>query len=158
MHKLFFSFLVISSSVSYPAVSLAKTNTEEIVSPQYKPGLVRHIVLFRYKKSVTETQKQEVKKRFLELKDFARRNGIPYVVSIETGKQNSGEGASQDLEQGFIVTFKSQGDRNYYVGTPVVTNPAYYDPAHQKFKTFVGPLLDKNGALVFDYTREQTAK
>lgn len=158
MNRLFVYFFIALSCVSLPTASSAKPNIPEIVSPHYKTGLIRHIVLFRYKDSVTAPQKREVIKRFLALKYLARRDGEPYIVSIDTGKQNSGEGASQGLEQGFIVTFKSQGDRNYYVGTPVVTNPAYFDPAHQKFKNFVGPLLDKNGALVFDYKIEQFAK
>jgi hypothetical protein len=37
------------------------------------------------------------------------------------------------------------------VGTPVVTDPAHYDPAHAAFKEYVGPLLaDTGGVLVFD--------
>jgi hypothetical protein len=34
-------------------------------------------------------------------------------------RKNSCEGAARNLEQGFIVTFRSEGDRNYYVGQPV---------------------------------------
>lgn len=117
----------------------------------YKPGVVRHIVLFRYVKSATPAQIAEVKSRFLALRTLARRDGKNYILSIETGSEISGEGADQGLEQGFIVTFRSQGDRNYYVGQPVVTDSNFYDPAHQAFKDFVGPLLDQNGALVFDF-------
>lgn len=72
-------------------------------------------------------------------------------ASIETGPDISGEGLDQCFEQGFIVAFKSQADRNYYVGQPVVADPSFYDPAHQAFKDFVGPLLDQNGAFVFDF-------
>jgi hypothetical protein len=125
-----------------------------ITAPGYRPAVVRHLVLFRYAPSVTDEQKREVRDRFLALKGAARRDGRPYIVSIETGVQNSGEGASQGLEQGFVVTFKSEGDRNFYVGTPVVTDSRYYDPAHAAFKEFVGPLLDTNGALVFDFDVE----
>jgi hypothetical protein len=35
--------------------------------------------------------------------------GQPYITSIETGLQNSGEGADQGFEQIFLVTFKSEG-------------------------------------------------
>ena len=49
---------------------------------------------------------------------------------------------------GYIVTFKNVADRDYYVGRPFHTP---YDPNHDAFKTFVGPLLDKNGAFVFDF-------
>lgn len=130
---------------------LNQVGVERFTEAGYKPGLVRHIVLFRYAPSVTPEQKAEVKKRFLALKTQSLRNGRPLIASIETGGELSGEGADQGLEQGFIVTFRSQGDRNYYVGQPVVTDSSYYDPAHQAFKDFVGPLLDQNGALVFDF-------
>lgn len=123
----------------------------------YQPGKVQHIVLFRYKNSVAPTQISEVRERFLSLKDEANRDGKPYILNIEAGAQNSGEGADHGFQDGFIVTFASQGDRNYYVGTPVVTDPRFYDPAHQRFKDFVGPLLaEKDGVLVFDFTATKT--
>jgi len=133
-----------------------KIGTNAFTSPQYKPGVVQHIVLFKYKKSVTPAQIKQVRKRFLALKTEAKRNGKSYIQRLEAGAQNSGEGADHGFEEGFIVTFRSQGDRNYYVGTPVVTNPKFFDPAHQKFKDFVGPLLaEKDGALVFDFKAEK---
>jgi hypothetical protein len=124
----------------------------------YNPGPVKHIVLFHYKDSTTAAQKEEVKQRFLALQQLAQRGGQPYIESIETGAQNSGEGVDQGLEQGFIVTFRSEGDRNFYVGQPIVTDPAFYDPAHQAFKDFVGPLIletvepaNPPGVLVVDF-------
>jgi len=133
---------------------LAKVGVARFTAPDYRPGLIRHIVLFRYAPGVTEAEKQDAKERFLALKTLCKRDGQNYIVSIETGSEISGEGADQGLEQGFIVTFHSQGDRNYYVGQPVVTDASYYEPAHQAFKDFVGPLLDRNGALVFDFVAE----
>ena len=131
---------------------LAMVGVERFTSADYKPGLVRHIVLFKYNPTVTPGQKQEVIQRFLALKTLSKRNGTPFIVSIETGPDISGEGLDQCFEQGFIVTFTSQGDRNYYVGQPVVTDPNFYDPAHQAFKDFVGPLVDQGGgAFVFDF-------
>jgi hypothetical protein len=130
---------------------LADVGVEQFTASDYKPGTVRHIVLFRYASTVTPTEKREVIRRFLALKTLAKRNGKNYIVSIDTGGEISGEGADQGLEQGFIVTFRSQGDRNYYVGQPVVTDANFYEPAHQAFKDFVGPLLDQNGAVVFDF-------
>jgi hypothetical protein len=139
------------SSSERLAQELASVGVEQFTASDYKPGVVRHIVLFRYAPSVTSAQKEEVIRRFLALKTLARRAGKNYIISIETGGEISGEGADQGLEQGFIVTFKSEGDRNYYVGQPVVLDSNYYELAHQAFKDFVGPLLDQNGALVFDF-------
>jgi len=140
---------------------IAQVGLAKFTSSDYKPGLLKHIVLFHYQDSVTQAQKDEVKRRFLALKDLCRRNGRPYILSIQTGSQNSGEGVDQGLEKGFIVTFKSEGDRNYYVGQPVVTNPAFYEPAHQLFKDFVKPLLrtplNPDGVLVFDFKIEAIA-
>ncbi len=131
---------------------LAGVGVEAFTSPEYKKGLVRHIVLFRYADDVTAAQKKEVKDRFLALQK-SERNGKRYILSIETGAQNSGEGVDDSLEQAFVVSFKSQGDRNYYVGQPIVTDANFYDPNHQAFKEFVGPLLHKDplGVLVFDF-------
>jgi hypothetical protein len=109
-------------------------------------------VLFRYSQNITEAEKTTAERRFLALKSLAQRAGKSYILSLEAGVEISGEGVDQGLEQGFIVTFRSQGDRNYYVGQPVVNDPTHYDPAHQAFKDFIAPLLDKNGAVVFDFS------
>jgi hypothetical protein len=116
----------------------------------YLPGTVRHVVLFRYKESVSAAQRHEVATRFLALQTACERDGKPYIVSIEAGAQHSGEGADQDFEHGFVVTFRSQGDRNYYTGQPIVTDRLRYDPVHQGFKDFALPHLA--GVLIFDYT------
>jgi hypothetical protein len=101
----------------------------------------------------TATQRGQVVERFLALGDACRRKGGDrYLIGIETGPQTSGEGADKGLNQGFIVTLKSEGDRNYYVGTPVVRDPAYYDQAHQEYKDFIKPLV--RNALVFDFPVE----
>lgn len=131
---------------------LEEVGVEQFTAPDYHPGTVRHLVLFRYAPSVTPAQKAEARKRFLALKSQARHGGRHYITSLEAGTQNSGEGADQGLEDGYVVTFQSEGDRNYYVGQPVVTDASHYDPAHQAFKEFVGPLLDKDGVVVFDFT------
>lgn len=130
-------------------------NMRSVTASDYKPGTIQHIVLFKYRDGITPAQIMEVRKRFLALKDQARRGGKPYIQRIEAGAQMSGEGMAHGFQEGFIVTFRSEGDRNYYVGTPVVTDPRFYDPDHQKFKDFVGPLLaKKDGVLVFDFKAE----
>jgi hypothetical protein len=144
------------ASVQDPAAerlreTLRRIGPAAFTARDYRPGLVRHVVLFRYRTDVTRAERREVVRRFLALRQQCRRGGWPYIVSIEQGGQISGEAAGGPFEQGFVVTFRSEGDRNYYVGQPVVTDAAYYDPAHEAFKAFVGPLLDRNGVTVFDY-------
>ena len=140
--------------VAAKKAELSKVGVKTFTAPNYKPGLVRHIVLFRYGASVTRAQKAEVRRRFLALKKLCVRSGKPYIQSIEAGSQISGEGAGGGFEDGFVVTFRSQGDANYYIGKPLVRDPGFFDPAHEAFKNFVGPLLRQpaipSGVLVFD--------
>jgi head-tail adaptor len=137
---------------------LQHVGVQRFIAPDYQPGIVRHVVLFRYRSDVTASQRSEVIERFLAMRKTSLRDGQPFIVSIETGGQHSGEGADQELEQAFVVTFRSQGDRNYYVGQPVIDDQKYYDPVHQRFKDFVGPLLASGGVVVFDYTVEHAAQ
>lgn len=158
----FFLLLVLSISginayadAMYDTLSLENKDigNKDFTANNYHPGIIKHIVLFRYKDSVTPEQKTAVIQRFLTLRDSKRPGEKhPYVISITTGSQNSGEKTSLGFEQAFIVTFRSEGDRNYYVGTPIVDNPIYYDKSHADFKKFVGPLLaEEHGVLVFDF-------
>lgn len=126
------------------------------VDRDYKVGVVRHIVLFRYRDAISNEDQREVTRRFLALQG-SLRNGAPYIVSIEEGAQNSGEKMDGGFDQAFLVTFRSQGDRNYYVGQPIVRNPDFYDPAHHAFKEFVSEFLAPEGVLVFDYAVSQVA-
>ena len=125
--------------------------------PDYKPGIVRHMVMFRFTPCVTQGERDVVTKRFVALARLSRRpDGHAVVASIESGSQISGENADLGLEQGYLVTFRSQGDRNFYVGQPIVTDSHYFDGAHDAFKTFAAPYLER--VAVFDFavqTRSQ---
>lgn len=130
---------------------LQRVGLVRFTSQDYKPGLIRHMVMFRYKPGTSDAVRRQIREQFLAMQQTARRNGKPYILSIETGLQNSGEGADQGLQEAFLLTFRSEGDRNYYVGTPVVNSPAYYEPTHERFKQFAFPHIQS--AVVFDYTR-----
>ncbi|MCU1636854.1 MAG: Stress responsive Barrel Domain-containing protein [Cryobacterium sp.] len=132
---------------------LQAIGVERFTARDHRPGTVRHIVLFRYIPSVSEAEKAEIERRFMALQSGARPDGRPYIWSIESGAQSSAEGAHHGFDHGFIVTFESAGDRNYYVGRPLVNDPRYYDALHDEFKSFVGPHLvpGPEGVLVFDF-------
>ena len=140
------------------AAEVASVGEDSFVAPGYKPGLIKHVVLFRYNDNVSVVLKKQIRDRFMALAYKCQRNGRRYIVSLETGAQSSGEGVDQELEQGFIVTFKSEGDRNYYVGKGIVQKEGNFDPAHDAFKAFVGQYLhspiDPTGVLVFDFKVE----
>ncbi|MFF2315188.1 Dabb family protein [Arthrobacter sp. NPDC058097] len=112
--------------------------------------MLKHIVLFQYRETTTAAQRQEIEDKFHDLRT-STRGGEEYILSIESGPQNSPEGLHHDFEQGFIVTFRSEGDRNYYLGEPLIQDPRCYDRLHHEFKEFVSPHLKPNGVLVFDF-------
>lgn len=122
---------------------------ERFTSRDYKVGQVVHVVLFRYEPSLSDATRQEVLRRFLSLAE-TQRDGAPYLVSITGGPPVGGEALDAGFEHGFVVTFASVGDRNFYVGEPVISDSRFFDPAHADFKRFVGPLLAPGGVIVFD--------
>lgn len=119
------------------AAELLEVGVGRFTAPDYRPGAVTHIVLFRYAPGAPI---DEIRDRFHALAASER------IVSIASGPQASGE--SDRFDDGFIVTFDSLGDRNFYVGEPFVTDPAEYDAEHHAFKQFVGPHLE--AVEVFD--------
>ena len=120
--------------------------------------MIQHIVVFRYKTDVPAEKKAEIATRFLALKNLARRNGRPYIVSISGGKAISKEGFDQGLEQAFIVIFKNEADRNYFVGKPYSDA---MDPAHEALVQVVVPQIavdgagKVNGLFVFDFSDDR---
>jgi len=134
----------------------AALDTSEVHYPtkNKNAGLVRHFVAFRFNSSVTYTQKNEVRVKYTNLKHICvnATTGLPYIVSFDAGLPNSLEGFDQKMEQGYVVTFSSVEDRNYFVGKPFQPS---FDPFHDAFKAYVGPLLYKPiemGLIVFDFT------
>ena len=133
------------------------TGAARFTAPDFKPGLVRHMVMFRFNPQTTQAERNEVTKRFIALRHLSHRSdGLAPVFSIETGPQISGENADIGLEQAYLVTFRSEGDRNFYVGRPIVTDPRYFDPAHDAFKAFAAPYLEK--VVVFDFPVEASGQ
>lgn len=141
---------VVNDAVIAARQLAAQVGLAQFTSPTWRLGLVRHIVMFRYKSSVNSAIRAGVTSRFLRLVEDSRRpDGSHPVRSIEVGEQNSGEGTDVGLQQVFLLTFGSEGDRNFYVGKPIVMESAFFDPAHEAFKQFAAPYIEK--AVVFDY-------
>jgi hypothetical protein len=136
------------------AAALAEVGAETFVSRGHRPGTIRHIVLFRFRPTALVAEVDAVTARFLSLADECVRDGEPYIVSIETGPQISTEGAGEGFDRAFLLTFASEGDLNYYLGRPAVDGPGMFDPAHDAFKDFVGPVLDTAGVVAFDFRPE----
>ncbi len=100
--------------------------------------LLRHVVLFQFKDSVTEEQVKEVEDAFAALP-----KKIDVIHGFEFGTNNSPEGLAQDFTHCFFVTFKSEKDRDAYLP----------HAAHQEFVKLVKPRLEK--VLVVDYWAQE---
>jgi hypothetical protein len=122
---------------------------------------IQHIVVFRYRADVAAATKADLAAHFLALKDLAKRDGQRYIVSITGGQAISKEGFDQGLEQAFVVTFKNEADRNYFVGKPYSDT---MDPAHQALVQVVVPLIavdaagKLSGIFVFDFSDVRSAR
>ncbi|MCI0535763.1 MAG: Dabb family protein [Verrucomicrobiales bacterium] len=96
-------------------------------SSEPKSSKLRHVVSFKFKDGTTKQQIKEVEDAFRSLK-----KSIPEIAEFEWGTNNSPEGRNKGCTHGFILTFKSEKDRDTYLP----------HPAHKEFGKLVGPLLD----------------
>jgi hypothetical protein len=134
---------------------LQRVGLATFTAPGYRRGLVRHIVLLRFAETAAQSERDAAITSFLDLQHNCVREGKPYIRSIDYGAQCSGEGADWGFDYAFVLEFDSEGDRNYYVGEPVVDDPGFHDTRHHAFKHVIGPLLAPQGVLVFDYAQER---
>jgi hypothetical protein len=109
------------------------TNTSHHAAEE-ESKVLRHVVLFKFKDTATAEQITGIEQAFAGLK-----SEISQIQDFEWGTDNSPEKLAQGFTHCFLVTFKSEKDRDAYLP----------HAAHQKFVEKVKPLLDK--ALVIDY-------
>ena len=88
---------------------------------------LRHVVAFKFKQSATGEQIKQVEDAFRELK-----KKIKEIQDYEWGTNVSKETRNKGCTHGFILTFKSETDRDTYID----------HPAHKEFGKLVGPVLD----------------
>lgn len=96
--------------------------------------MLRHVVLFQFKNEVTTAEVQEVANAFAALPAK-----IKEIADFEWGTDVSVEKLNQGLTHGFVVSFKSEKDRDAYLP----------HPEHQKFVDLAKPRIEK--VVVFDY-------
>ncbi len=102
-------------------------------SDEKKPRL-RHVVAFKFKEGTTKEQVKQVETAFRDLE-----KKIPEIKKFEYGTNNSPEGKNKGCTHAFVLTFRSEKDRDIYLP----------HPAHKEFGKLVGPLLDD--VFVLDY-------
>jgi hypothetical protein len=93
-----------------------------------KPRTLRHVVLFKFKDTSTEADVAKIVAAFQGLP-----GKIKEIAGFEWGTDVSPEGKSQGFTHCFLVTFKSEADRDAYLP----------HPAHKDFVAIVGPHVDK---------------
>ena len=97
-------------------------------------GVVRHVVLLKFKDSASPDQVKAVEERFRALK-----SRIPQILDLEWGTNVSPENHAQGFTHCFFLTFRDAATRDAYLP----------HPAHKEFGASLGPVLDK--VLVVDY-------
>lgn len=120
-----------------------------ITERDYCPCHLFHFVSFNFKDGANATLIEEATERVLSLKTTCLRDGEQYL-DVVAGTPNSYEGQDQGHQLGFVMTFDSQGDRNFYVGAPLISeeDSDLYDPVHDAFKKWVSPYLDVENEMV----------
>jgi hypothetical protein len=97
-------------------------------------GVLRHVVLFKFKDGTPADQVRLVERKFGEL-----RSKIPGIIGYEWGTNVSPEKLDQGFTHCFFVSFADAAARDAYLP----------HPAHQDFVSVLVPHLDK--VLVVDY-------
>lgn len=127
--------LVFLISISFIATTFASTNEELNTAPMIKTdSLLRHVVLFKFKKGTTASQIKEVEDAFTELP-----SKIEQIKGYEWGLNNSPEGLEKGFTHAFFLTFESEEDRAIYLP----------HPDHKAFGAVLTPYLED--VLVIDY-------
>lgn len=101
-------------------------------------GMLRHVVIFKFKESSSKASVDSVVKAFVTLKEK-----IPVIQKLEWGLNDSPENWHQGFTHCFILSFSNKKDRDevYQV-----------HPAHKEFQKVLGPHMEK--VFVVDYAVE----
>ena len=88
---------------------------------------LQHVVSFKFKSSASPEEIKKVEDAFRGLKEK-----IPQMVKLEWGTNVSKEKRDKGFTHCFIVTFKSENDRDTYIS----------HPDHKAFGKTLGPVLE----------------
>lgn len=102
--------------------------------PAAADPVLRHVVCFKFKPEAKPEQIKAVEEAFVALK-----GKIPQIAALEWGTNNSPEGLADGFTHCFIVSFKSEKDREIYLP----------HPEHKKFVEVLKPVLDKPFVIDF---------
>jgi hypothetical protein len=97
-------------------------------------GTLQHVVCFKFKTTATAQDIKKVEEAFQALK-----GKIPQIVTLEWGTNVSKEKKDKGFTHCFVLSFKSEQDRDTYIG----------HSEHKAFGRIVGPVLDDVFVLDF---------
>lgn len=117
------------------ALAVVAMNTRSFADDAAKPEKVlRHVVCFKFKEDAKPSDKKKVEEAFAALP-----GKIEQISDFEWGTNNSPEMLDQGYTHCFLVTFKTEADREAYLP----------HPAHKEFVEILLPHLEE--AFVIDY-------
>ncbi|MEZ9392163.1 Dabb family protein [Vibrio splendidus] len=102
---------------------------------QKETGMIRHILLIKFKKNAEASEVQKLKMLF-----EAMPNKVDGVTSVEWGLNDSPENKNQGYTHSVLMTFTDEKGRQNYLP----------HPEHYALKDVFRPLLDD--IIVFDYS------
>jgi hypothetical protein len=117
--------LLCAVSLALPAIA---------AEPKATDRKLRHVVAFKFKDGTAPAKIDEVVIGFSAL-----RKKIPFIADYEAGVNNSTEGRNKGCTHCFVLTFRSEKDRDAYL----------VHPAHQDFVKLVLAVVDD--VFVIDY-------
>lgn len=101
---------------------------------------MRHIVVFNFKSSITEDQKNQITEALAALQDK-----IPGITAFEHGINESPEGLNPEFTHVYQFTFEDAAARDAYLP----------HPEHKKFGEMLGEMDVVEGAFVVDYLPQE---
>ncbi len=112
--------------IAIASATIALTTTAADSANGKKGNKLRHVVAFKFKDTATPEDIKKVETAFRDLK-----KKIKEIQDLEWGTNNSTEGHNKGTTHGWILTFKSEKDRDVYL----------VHPDHKEFGKLVGPVL-----------------
>jgi hypothetical protein len=119
-------------------VAMMMTTTRLTVAAEKPAGVLRHVVLYKFKDDLSAAQVQEVVDAFCKL-----ATQVDSIIGFEHGTNVRPEGKSDGLTHAFAVTFRDESGRDLYLK----------HPAHAEYVNVVKNRREK--VVVFDYFAEK---
>jgi hypothetical protein len=126
------AFAIRRSFLAVPLLFAAIMSTP--LTAQENDKVLRHVVMYKFKDSLTPAQVQEIVDAFAGLP-----KKIDAIIDFEHGTNVSREGKSEGFTHVFVVTFRDEAGRDAYLA----------HSAHDDYVKVVSGKRDK--VVVFDY-------